>query len=92
MIEPDLVTTILPVHNRPAMLAAAVESVLAQSYRPLDVLVVDDGSTDDTARVADLLAAENPDRVRVLHIANGGPGVAREAGRREARGEFIQYL
>jgi glycosyltransferase involved in cell wall biosynthesis len=92
LIVPRLVTTILPVHNRPAMLAAAVESVLAQSYRPVEVLIVDDGSTDDTARVADRLAIDNPDLVRVFHTSNGGPGVAREVGRREARGEFIQYL
>ncbi len=92
MIVPGLVTTIVPVHNRPAMLVSAVESVLAQSHRPLEVLVVDDGSTDDTPAVADSLAARHPEAVRVLHIANGGPGVAREAGRRSARGEFIQYL
>lgn len=92
MIVPGLVTTILPVHNRPAMLAAAVESVLAQSYRPVEVLIVDDGSTDDTARVADRLAGEHSDLVRVFHTTNGGPGAAREAGRSEARGEFLQYL
>jgi glycosyltransferase involved in cell wall biosynthesis len=92
VIVPGLVTTILPVHNRPAMLAAAVESVLAQSYRPVEVLIVDDGSTDDTARVADRLAGEHSDLVRVLHTTNGGPGAAREAGRSEARGEFLQYL
>ncbi|HJR52860.1 MAG TPA: glycosyltransferase family A protein [Gemmatimonadota bacterium] len=92
MIVPGLVTTIVPVHNRPAMLAAAVESVLAQAYRPLEVLVVDDGSTDDTPAVAHALSARHPEAVRVLHIPNGGPGVAREAGRRSARGEFLQYL
>ena len=91
MIEPGLVSTIVPVHNRPAMLVEAVESVLAQSYRPLEVLVVDDGSTDDTPRVADCLAEVHPE-VRALHIPNGGPGVAREAGRGHARGEFVQYL
>lgn len=92
VIVPGLVTTILPVHNRPAMLAAAVDSVLAQSYRPVEILIVDDGSTDDTARVADRLAGEHSDLVRVLHTTNGGPGAAREAGRSEARGEFLQYL
>ena len=91
MIEPGLVSTIVPVHDRPAMLVAAVDSVLAQSYRPVEVLVVDDGSVDDTPAVADALAAEHAE-VRTLHIPNGGPGVAREAGRRQARGEFVQYL
>ncbi|HET6638423.1 MAG TPA: glycosyltransferase family 2 protein [Gemmatimonadota bacterium] len=91
MIEPGLVSTIVPVHDRPAMLVEAVESVLAQSYRPVEVLIVDDGSTDDTSRVADSLAEHHPE-VRAYHIPNGGPGVARETGRRQARGEFIQYL
>lgn len=91
MIEPGLVSTIVPVHDRPAMLVAAVESVLAQSYRPVEVIVVDDGSADDTPAVADALAIRHAE-VRVFHILNGGPGIAREAGRRQARGEFVQYL
>src|SRR5207249_745969 len=51
-----------------------------------------DGSTDDTPRVAQALAAQSPGVVRVIHQGNAGPGPAREAGRRLARGEFVQYL
>ena len=87
-----LVSTIVPVHNRPGLFRDAVASVLAQTYRPIEVMVVDDGSTDDTGRAADSLAAEHPAEVRVLHQKNTGPGMAREAGRQAARGEFIQYL
>jgi glycosyltransferase involved in cell wall biosynthesis len=90
--EPGLVSTIVPVHDRPRLLQEAVASVIAQTYRPIEILIVDDGSTDDTPRVADRLAAEQPGVVRAIHVANGGPGRAREAGRREARGEFLQYL
>lgn len=89
---PGLVSTIIPVHNRAALLREAVASVLAQTYRPVEILIVDDGSTDDTGTVADVLAAEQPGLIRVLHAPNGGPGAAREAGRQAARGEFIQYL
>jgi glycosyltransferase involved in cell wall biosynthesis len=92
VFEPGLVSTMVPVHDRPRLLEEAVASVLAQSYRPIEVVIVDDGSTDGTTSVADRLAAESPGVVRVLHVANGGPGRAREAGRRVARGEFIQYL
>jgi glycosyltransferase involved in cell wall biosynthesis len=91
MIE-SLVSTIIPVHNRPKMLREAVASVLAQTYRPIEIIIVDDGSTDDTAAAADELAAVNGEEVRVIHQSNTGPGLAREAGRRAARGEFIQYL
>lgn len=84
-----LVTTIIPVYNRAAMLRDAVASVLAQTHRPIEIIVVNDGSTDDTAAVADALASAE---VRVIHQANGGPGRAREAGRLASRGDFIQHL
>jgi Glycosyl transferase family 2 len=86
-----LVTTIIPVYNRRAMLAEAVASVLAQTYRPIEVVIVDDGSTDETAAAADQLARDHAE-VRVIHQTNGGPGVAREAGRQMAAGEYIQLL
>jgi glycosyltransferase involved in cell wall biosynthesis len=86
-----LVSTIIPVYNRAAMLADAVASVLAQTHRPIEILIVDDGSTDDTAAVAARLARDHPE-VRVLTQQNAGPGAAREAARAHARGEFIQHL
>jgi glycosyltransferase involved in cell wall biosynthesis len=92
LIVDGLVSTIIPVYNRAAMVREAVESVLNQSYRPIEIIVVDDGSTDDTPGVVDRLARAWPDVIRVIHKANEGPGLAREAGRNVARGEFIQYL
>ena len=92
-MPPDgLVSTIIPVHNRPRLLGEAVESVLAQSYRPIEILIVDDGSTDETPAVAAGFERGCPEIVRVVRIANSGPGAAREAGRRLVRGEFLQYL
>jgi|SRR5438270_2394569 len=87
-----LVSTIIPVYNRAAMLREAVGSVIAQTYRPIEVIVVDDGSTDNTSAVAGALAAEHAGIVRSVHIPNGGPGRAREVGRALARGDFIEYL
>lgn len=92
MIIEGLVSTIIPVFNRADLLSDAVESVLAQTYRPIEILIVDDGSTDDTGQLVEALAAGNPDVVRAFHVPNGGPGAAREVGRRAARGAFIQYL
>lgn len=88
----QLVSTIIPVYNRPHMLRTAVQSVLSQTYRPVEVVIVDDGSTDDTPQAAAALAAEHPGVVSWLRIDNAGPGPAREAGRLRARGEFLQYL
>lgn len=87
----SLVSTIIPVFNRPAMLCDAVASVLQQTYRPIEVVIVDDSSTDDTPAVIAQLAARHPE-VRAVRRPNGGPGLARETGRLTARGEFIQYL
>lgn len=88
-----LVSTIIPVFNRPTQLEESVASVIAQDYRPIEIIVVDDGSTDEaTPLVADQLASRWPGVVRIIHQQNAGPGVAREAGRLLAHGEFIQYL
>ena len=91
MMREGLVSVVVPVYNRPAMLRQAVESALAQTYRDLEVIIVDDGSTDDTpAAIRELERADA--RVRSERRENGGPGLARETGRLAARGEFVQYL
>jgi glycosyltransferase involved in cell wall biosynthesis len=92
MLVEGLVSTIIPVYNRPLLLREAVASVVAQTYRPIEIVIVDDGSTDDTAQSIAALAAGYPSIVRHLRIPNGGPGAARETGRVIAHGEFIQYL
>jgi glycosyltransferase involved in cell wall biosynthesis len=92
MFVEGLVSTIIPVYNRARMLREAVESVLGQTYRPIEILIVDDGSTDSTPAEAANLRSRYPNEIRVETTSNCGPGAAREVGRRLARGEFIQYL
>lgn len=87
-----LVSTIIPIYNRPAMLVEAVESVLTQTHRPIEIIISDDGSTDDTPQIASAMQRQYPQTIRVVMNVNRGPGPAREAGRRLAKGEFIQYL
>lgn len=91
-IQSRLVSTIIPVYNRPLMVRRAVASVLDQTYRPIEILLVDDGSTDHTPAVLTELQAAHPEYIRVIRQANGGAGLARETGRLAARGSFIQYL
>jgi len=91
MLVEGLVSTIIPVHNRPSLLREAVASVLAQTYRPIEIIIVDDGSTDETGREAETLVRAHSE-VRAVHRENGGAGAARETGRLAAAGEYIQYL
>lgn len=91
-LVPGLVSVIVPVFNRKEMLLEAVASVESQSYRSVELILVDDGSTDGTGELCDDLAKGRGSFVRAIRQPNGGPGVAREAGRQVARGEFLQYL
>lgn len=90
-IQQGLVSTIIPVFNRPEMIVEAIDSVLNQTYRPIEIIVVDDGSTDNTKQVLTELAKQH-DEIIVLSQTNSGPGAARELGLQSASGEFVQYL
>jgi glycosyltransferase involved in cell wall biosynthesis len=83
-----LLTAIMPVYNGAAFLAEAIRHVLAQHYHPLEFIVVDDGSTDDTADIA----AAFSDHIRYVSQPNQGPAAARNSGIRIARGEFLTFL
>ena len=87
-----LVSTVIPVFNRGGMLREAVRSVLNQSWPSIEVVIVDDGSTDGTAEAAAALAGDNVEKVRVVTQANGGVGAARQAGLEATSGEFVQFL
>jgi glycosyltransferase involved in cell wall biosynthesis len=88
---PPLVSVVIPAYDAAAFLAEAVASVLRQTWRDLEVIVVDDGSSDGTGALADELAAGD-DRVRVVHQVNGGPSAARNAGIAVAQGEYLCFL
>jgi len=84
-----LVSIIVPCHNAAPWLAATLDSALQQEGAELEIIVVDDGSTDGSAAIADSFAGPH---LRVLHQANGGAARARNRGLEAARGEFIQFL
>lgn len=81
-------SVIIPTYNRAALLRDALASVFAQRFADFEVLVVDDGSTDDTGTVL----AELADRITVLRQDNRGPGAARNAGCAQARGRYLAFL
>ena len=83
-----LVSVIIPVHNSQEYLAEAVESIRKQNYEPLEIIIIDDGSTDDTERIARGLG---PD-IHYLFQQNAGPASARNTGIVASRGEIIAFL
>lgn len=89
-MEP-LITVIVPVYNVEPYLDACVESILAQTYRNLEVLLVDDGSPDRCPEMCDAYARKDA-RVRVIHKVNGGLSDARNAALDVARGEYIAFI
>jgi len=94
--QPGLVSVIIPTFNRRHTLVQTLNSVLRQTYRPLEIILVDDGSTDSTARcVREEFASLHCDHsvcLRFLQQANRGAPAARNRGLLESRGAFIQYL
>lgn len=83
-----LVSVIIPVYNGANYLAEAIESALAQTYHPLEIIVVNDGSTDETAVVAGQFA----DKIRYFSQDNDGDGKARNKGVQLAESEFLAFL
>jgi len=88
------VSVIIPCYNYAHYLTNAVESVIAQSFQEYEIIIVNDGSTDDSRRVAEQLIAAYPSRrIRLINQDNSGdPSLARNRGIREARGEFVLCL
>lgn len=81
----------MPVYNAAAFLVEAVESLLHQTCPDWELVIVDDGSTDDSPAIAlDMQSRDN--RIRIVRQANAGPSAARNRGLREIRGEFVYFL
>lgn len=90
--DPALISVVMPCYNAAPYLEEAIGSVLRQSCPHVELIVVDDGSTDGSAAIAARLAADHPGRVNVLHQTNSGPYAARNQGLAHARGNFVAFL
>ena len=91
MTQYPLISVIIPAYNGEKTIARACQSVLTQTYPNVELVVVNDGSTDGTAALLEALAAEH-DNIRVVHQENGGVCAARNAGLNRAAGERICFL
>ena len=86
-----LLSVIVPVHNVSKTLRPCLTSILQQGVRDCEVILVDDGSTDGSGNLCDLLSAEN-DRIKTFHKPNGGLSAARNLGLDKAQGQFITFV
>lgn len=85
------ISVIIPVYNVELYVSECIRSVLMQDYKYLEVILIDDGSTDRSGEICDAYAAEDS-RVKVIHKSNGGLSDARNAGIAAATGEYILFL
>lgn len=86
-----LISVIIPVYNVEKYLHKCVDSVLAQTYQNLEIILVDDGSTDSSGKICDEYA-QKENRINVIHKKNGGLSSARNAGIDIAKGEFLAFI
>lgn len=86
------VSVIIPCYNRELTLSKTLDSALSQTVSDLEIIVVDDGSTDSSPQILQDYAARFPGKIRVFITANGGPYPARNLAIREARGRYISFL
>lgn len=87
----DLVSVIIPIYNRAKYLNQCINSVLMQTYTTMQIILVDDGSTDSSPQLCDKFSLQDP-RIEVIHKENGGLSSARNCGLKHTRGRYIAFL
>ena len=87
----DLISVIVPVYNVEIYLKRCVDSIIGQTYKNLEIILVDDGSTDNSPRICDELASLD-NRIKVLHKSNGGLSSARNYGLLQAKGNYLGFV
>lgn len=86
----ETISVIVPVYNAEKYLDRCVESIVAQTYKNLEIILVDDGSTDNSPAICDAWAKKDS-RIRVIHKKNGGVSSARNAGLDACTGDYIGF-
>ena len=90
-ISSDKVSIIIPIYNVAKYLPACLDSILTQTHQNLEILLIDDGSTDDSDKIADKYAKKDP-RIKVIHQTNHGQSSARNNGLSKATGDYISFI
>ena len=88
----DLVSIIIPVYNVEKYIEKCVNSVLKQNYENFEIILVDDGSTDDSGRICDAFQSKNPKKIFCYHKKNGGLSDARNYGLKHSNGKYVVFV
>lgn len=91
MSQDNLVSIVVPVYNVEKELEQCLDSLLSQTYRRLEIILVDDGSTDASGKICDACAEKDP-RVQVIHKTNGGVSSARNVGMTKISGDYLLFV
>lgn len=91
-MKTPFISCIVPVYNVESYLGLALDSILKQNFHSYEIILVDDGSTDDSSRICDEYSIKYPDRIRVYHTYNKGVSAARNKGIENARGELLYFM
>lgn len=87
----DLITVIIPVYNKEKYIERTLNSIIAQSYKNLEIIIVNDGSTDNSKEICTRFK-ERDNRIKLINIENHGAGYARNLGLNNANGEYISFI
>lgn len=90
-IETDLISVIVPIFNVEAYLRPCIESILASTYTTLQIILVNDGSTDHSGEICDEYTRKDT-RIEVIHQKNAGLSPARNSGMKAAKGKYISFI
>lgn len=84
-----MISVVIPLYNKEPIIKKTLNSVLSQDYSDFEVVVVDDGSTDNSVAIVESIAGP---RIRLIKQENGGPSKARNTGVKNAKGDWIVFL
>ena len=86
-----LISVIVPIYNREKYLRTCLDSIVNQSYKNLEIILVDDGSTDDSVTICEEYATDDL-RIKIIRQENQGVAAARNAGLRQAAGQYVGFV
>ena len=87
----ELISVVLPIYNVDKYLTKCIETVINQTYKDIEIILVDDGSTDNSSTICDTFK-EKDNRIKVIHKKNGGLSDARNIGLKNAHGRYICFI